>query len=37
MLHLLEIIPFLGPIVVGPALDVVGFVVNSAQFLLGIG
>lgn len=36
MLHLLEAIPLLGHYVVGPALDVVHFTVDAAQFILGI-
>lgn len=36
MLHLLEVIPVLGPFVVAPALDVVHFTVDTVQFLLGI-
>lgn len=36
MLHLLEVIPFLGSLVVAPLLDGVHFVVDTAQFLLGI-
>lgn len=36
MLHLLEVVPILGTFVVGPALDLVNFTVNTAQFILGI-
>jgi hypothetical protein len=36
MLHLLEAIPVLGPFVVGPALDLVHFTVDTVQFLVGI-
>lgn len=36
MLHLLEAIPLLGQFVVGPALHVVHFTVDTAQFILGI-
>jgi len=36
MLHLLEVVPILGSFVVGPALDVVHFVVDTVQFIVGI-
>lgn len=36
MLHVLEQIPYLGSFVVSPLLGTVHFVVNTAQFLLGI-
>lgn len=36
MLHLLEVLPVLGNYVIGPALTLVGFTVNTGQFILGI-
>ena len=36
MLHLLELIPFLGPNVIAPALDAIHGGVNIVQALLGI-